>query len=95
MIFGVPGSLISLLVLIVFIFICFLLIKRPIYEIMLLGYILTVITTGRFDLFLSNIIKPSTSSLFFAIVAFLLLAHILDSTKVLQRITDIIMSAVG
>jgi TRAP-type C4-dicarboxylate transport system permease large subunit len=95
MIFGVPGSLISLLVLIAFIFICFLLIKRPIYEIMLLGYVLTVVTTGRFDLFLSNIIKPSTSSLFFAIVAFLLLAHILDSTKVLQRITDIIMSAVG
>lgn len=31
----------------------------------------------------------------FAIVAFLLLAHIFDSNKLTQRITDIIKSSVG
>ena len=95
MILGIPTSIVSLVLLIVFIFVCFIAIKRPIYEIMLLGYILTVVTTGRFDLFIANIIRPSTSALFFAIVVFMLLAHVLDSTKVIQRITDIIMSSVG
>lgn len=95
MIFGVSTSIITLLVLMVFIFIYFLMIKRPIYEVMLLGFIITIIVSGRWDLFITNLLKPSESSLFFAIVAFLLLAHLLDATKVLLRITDIILSVVG
>lgn len=95
MIFGIPASVFSLIILMVFIIVCFIVIKRPIYEIMVLGYIVTIIVTGRYDLFWKNLIKPSTSSLFFAVVTFLLLAHILDKTGVIQKVTDIILSFVG
>lgn len=93
--FKMPTSFISLIILMAFILICFLVIKRPIYEIMVLGYIVTIICTGRYDVFWKNLIKPSTNSLFFAVVAFLLLAHILDETGVIQQVIDIVLSFVG
>ncbi len=90
-----PSSLISLVILMAFIFVSFIVIKRPIYEIMVLGYIVTIICTGRYDVFWKNLIKPSTSSLFFAVVAFLLLAHVLDETGVIQQVIDSVLSLVG
>ena len=90
-----PSSFISLIILMAFILVSFIVIKRPIYEIMVLGYIVTIICTGRYDVFWKNLIKPSTSSLFFAVVAFLLLAHILDETGVIQQVIDIVLSLVG
>jgi len=95
MFFGIPTSFISLILLMGFIIVCFMIVKRPIYEIMVLGYVVTIVTTGRYDVFWRNLIKPSTSSLFFAVVAFLLLAHILDETGVIQQVTDIVLSFVG
>ena len=90
-----PASFISLIILMAFIIVCFIVIKRPIYEIMVLGYIVTIVCTGRYDVFWKNLIKPSSSSLFFAVVAFLLLAHILDETGVIQQVIDIVLSFVG
>lgn len=73
----------------------FLLFKRPIYECMLYGYILMVIITGQWSNFFKYIEKTSTDTLFYAIVAFLVLAKVLDMTGAVDKIVAIIMSIFG
>ncbi len=92
---GIPVNVFYLVALLAVITILFVLLKRPIYEAMFVGYVVTVIMTGRYDLFIKNLIKPSTSTLFYAIVAFLMLAHIFSETKVVNKVIDIILSLVG
>lgn len=94
-ILGLPINIFYLVALLAVIIILFVLLKRPIYEAMLVGYIATVVMTGRFDLFMKDIIRPSNSSLFYAIVAFLLLAHIFGETKVVDKVINIILAFVG
>lgn len=94
-ILGLPVNVFYLVSLLALITILFVLLKRPIYEVMFVGYVATVIMTGRFDLFLKNLLRPSTSSLFYAIVAFLLLAHIFGETRVVDRVINIILSVMG
>ena len=94
-ILGLPVNVFYLVALLAVITLLFVFLKRPIYEAMFIGYVGTVIMTGRYDLFMKNLIKPSTSSLFYAIVAFLLLAHIFGETKVVDKVINIILSFVG
>lgn len=77
------------------ILIVFLLFKRPIYECMFYGYVLMLIMTGELPHFAKYVIETSKDSLFYAIVAFLVLAKILDKTKVVDKIVEIIISVVG
>lgn len=92
---GLPVNVFYLVALLVLIIVMFVVFKRPIYEVMFVGYVVTVIMTGRFDLFIKDLIRPSTSSLFYAIVAFLLLAHIFGETKVVDKVINIILALVG
>ncbi len=92
---GVPLPILYIAVLLVVIAILFVVFRRPIYEVMALSYILLIVFSGRFDIFLKYLIKPSTSTLFYAIVGFLLLAHVFGETKVIDRIIGIILAAVG
>jgi TRAP-type C4-dicarboxylate transport system permease large subunit len=90
-----PVEVFYLVALLGIITVLFVALKRPIYEAMLVGYIGTVVLTGRYDLFIKDLIRPSGSSLFYAIVAFLMLAHIFGETKVVNKVIDIILSVVG
>lgn len=94
-ILGFPVNVFYLVALLGIITIMFVVLKRPIYEAMFVGYVITVVITGRFDLFMKNLAKPSTSTLFYAIVAFLMLAHIFGETKVVDKVINIILSIVG
>ena len=85
----------------------FMLFKRPIYECMFYGFVLMVILTANFsggfsgfmlsvkDAFVDNVVKTSTDTLFFSIIGFLVLAKILDATKAMDSIVDILVSVLG
>ena len=80
-----------------FVVICaaFLLFKRPIYECMFYGYLAMVLLTNEWRNFFVYIGKSATDTLFYAIVAFLVLARILDETKAVDKVVAIIMALFG
>ena len=77
------------------IFVTFLILKRPIYECMFYGYVLMVILTGEFGNFFTYIGKTSKDTLFYAIIAFLVLAKILDATHAIDTVVNVIVAAFG
>ena len=72
----------------------FLLLKRPIYECMFYGYVGMVVLTGEYANFFSYIGKTSQDTLFYSIVAFLVLAKILDATKAIDTVVNIIIATI-
>ncbi|HHV38942.1 MAG TPA: TRAP transporter large permease subunit, partial [Tepidimicrobium sp.] len=92
---GMPIELIYLIALLVTIVIAFILFKRPIYEAMFIGYLVMVIILKRYDMLVEYLIKPSTNTLFYAIVAFLSLAYVFEQTDVVKDIINFILSLVG
>jgi len=92
---GMPVELIYLFVLLITIIIVFVFYKRPIYEAMFIGFLVMVVALGKFDKLLYYLIKPSTNTLFYAIVAFLTLAFIFGETKVINHVIDFILAIVG
>lgn len=73
----------------------FLLCKRPIYECMFYGYVLMIILTGEYKNFFTYIEKTSTDTLFYAIIAFLVLAKILDATHAIDTVVNVIVAVLG
>lgn len=73
----------------------FMLLKRPIYECMLYGYIVLALLTGQMGNFFTYIIDTSTDTLFYAIIAFLVLAKILDATHAVDTVVAVIVSIFG
>lgn len=73
----------------------FLLFKRPIYECMFYGYVLMIILTGEYKNFFAYIGQTSTDTLFYAIIAFLALAKILDATHAVDTVVNVIVSIFG
>lgn len=92
---GMPIEIVYLLVLLLTIVAVFIVYKRPIYEAMLVGYLVMVAVTGQYSKFIPLLIKPSKSTLFYAIVAFLFLAYIFAYTNVVNDIINFILSLVG
>lgn len=90
-----PVELIYLIVLLITIIVVFVIYKRPIYEAMFIGFLVMVVALGKFDRLLFYLIKPSTNTLFYAIVAFLALAFIFGQTNVIKHIIDFILALVG
>lgn len=90
-----PIEFLYILLLLLTICITFLLLKRPIYECMFYGFIVMLLVTGEVYNAFTYVIETSKDSLFYSIVAFLVLAKILDITNVVNKITEIIISIVG
>lgn len=90
-----PVEVWYILALLAVICVTFLLLKRPIYECMFYGYVLMIILTGEFKNFFSYIGKTSTDTLFYAIIAFLVLAKILDATRAIDSVVNIIVALLG
>lgn len=90
-----PIEIAYLLILLASICVIFVLLKRPIYEAMLFGYIVMVAVTGQWSNFFTYIFKTSTNTLFYAIVAFLTAAQIFGKTKVIDKVIQIILSIFG
>ncbi|SFR18136.1 TRAP transporter large permease subunit [Desulfoscipio geothermicus] len=94
-IMGIPQEVFYLIELLIFIVILFMVFKRPIYEAIALGFPFTIIMTQRYDLFWEYLIYPTKSSLFYIIVTFLVLAHILNLTKVVEKLINLIIAIFG
>ena len=92
---AVPAEVWYLTVLLVFIAVLFVLLKRPVYECILGGYVLVILLTGRHDLFLTGLIEPASSTLFYAILSFLLLAQVFGETRVVEKIIKVILASIG
>lgn len=92
---NLPIEIIYLLVLLITITVVFVVYKRPIYEAMLVGYVIMIAVTGQYTNLVPFLLKPSTNTLFYAIVAFLLLAYIFGKTTVINDIIDVILAFVG
>ncbi len=92
---GLPVELIYLLALLGTILVVFVLLKRPIYEAMFAGFVVMLAILGKLAEFPAYLIRPSTNTLFYAIVAFLSLAYIFGQTNVVSNIIDFILSLVG
>lgn len=92
---NMPIELIYLFTLLITIIVVFIFCKRPIYEAMFIGYVVMILVLGQYDKFIYYLIKPSTNTLFYAIVAFLSLAFIFGETNVVDNIIDFILSIVG
>jgi len=91
----VPIEIIYLVVLLIAICVAFVILKRPIYEAMFLGYVVMIAITGEWANFFKYIIATSTNTLFYAIVAFLAVAQIFGGTKVIDKCIEIILSLFG
>ena len=90
-----PIEMLYIAVLIAVICITFLVLKRPIYECMFYGYILMIIMTGQYQNFFKYITKTSTDTLFYAIIAFMVLAKILDATHAINSVVNVIIAIFG
>ena len=81
--------------LIAVIIVTFLVCKRPIYECMFYGYILMVVLSGETGNFFKYVLKTSTDTLFYSIIAFLVLSKILDATHAIDSVVNVIIAAFG
>ncbi len=90
-----PTEILYLLILLAVIAGVLILLKRPIYEAMFIGYIVMIFVTGSQNLLVPLLIKPSTNTLFYAIFAFLTLAHIFGETRVVDDIINFVLALVG
>ena len=92
---GIPVELLYLFALLITIVVVFVFLKRPIYEAMFIGFIVMILLLGQADKFMYYLIKPSTNTLFYAIVAFMSLAFIFGQTNVVDTIINFVLSIVG
>ena len=92
---GISIELLYLFILLVAIVIVFIFLKRPIYEAMFIGYVVMIFVLGKSDMFLYYLLKPSTNTLLYAIVAFMTLAFIFGQTNVVDVIINFVLSIVG
>ena len=90
-----PVELIYLVVLLITICIFFIVLKRPIYEGMLAGYIVMVAMTGQWGHIWDHVYATSTNTLFYAIVAFMVVAQIFTGTKVIDSCIEVVLSIFG
>ncbi len=73
----------------------FLLLKRPIYESVLVSFIVLVLATGSFGNILSYIDEGLSTSLLYSMSAFVAMSIILTKTKIIDGSIAIVLSLVG
>ena len=90
-----PHSLIYLVIMLVAICIWFLLLKRPIYESVLVSFIVLVAVTGKWENIFSYINDGLSTSLLYSMAAFVAMSIILTKTKIIDGAIAIVLSIVG
>ncbi len=90
-----PSSLIYLGIMLIVIIIWFALMKRPIYEAVLISFVLLVAITGRWSELWGYIDSALSTSLLYSMVAFVAMSVILTKTKIVDSCIGIILSVIG
>ncbi len=93
--FGIPDCLLYLGIMLVVILTWFLAFKRPVYEAVLLSFIVLLFVTGTYADTLSFIDAALSTSLIYSMVAFVAMSIILTKTKVIDGCINIILALLG
>ena len=90
-----PSAFIYLGILLLTIVIWFMVFKRPVYEAILISFIILLIVTGTWGNIGSYIEKGLTTSLLYSMTAFVAMSVVLTKTKVVDSCIAIILSILG
>jgi C4-dicarboxylate transporter, DctM subunit len=90
-----PIELLLLLALLALVVVLFIFVKRPIYEALAFAFVFVVIVSGQWDQIISFLVYPATSSLFYIIFAFLVVAAVFDATGAVNRIIKVLLALIG
>jgi len=90
-----PISLVYLGIMLVAILIWFLLLKRPVYEAVLISFLLLLTITGNWSNIFIYLDDALSTSLLYSMVAFVSMSIILTKTKIIDSCIAVILSAVG
>ncbi len=90
-----PTSLLYLGIMLVVILVCFLALKRPVYEAVFVSFIVLLAISGNWAHVGTYIDKALSTSLLYSMVAFVAMSIILTKTKVIDSCIAIILSIVG
>lgn len=90
-----PPVLIYLAIMLVIICLWFLLLKRPIYEGVILSFVALVAITGTWSNLWTYITEAMNTSLLYSMMAFVAMSQILSKTKIIDNCVMIILSLLG
>ena len=91
----IPEGIWYLMLLLVVIVVWFVLIKRPVYEAVALGFVLLVLISGKWDSILLYIDEALKTNLLYSMVAFVAMSILLTKTKVVDSCIAVILSVIG
>ena len=90
-----PSSLIYLGIMLAVIIVWFALLKRPVYEAVLLSFLLLLTITGNWVNVLDYINSALSTSLLYSMVAFVAMSIVLTKTKIIDSCIAVILSVIG
>jgi len=90
-----PSSLIYLGIMLAVICVWFLFVKRPIYEAVLLSFLVLLTITGKWANVLTYIDKGFSTSLLYSMVAFVAMSILLTKTKIIDSCIALILAVVS
>ena len=90
-----PSALIYLGIMLVVITVWFVIMKRPVYEAVLLSFIVLLFVTGKWSRVWIYIDKSLSTSLLYSMTAFVAMSIIMTKTKIIDGCVAIILSILG
>ena len=91
----IPSALVYLGIMLAVICIWFVLLKRPVYEAVLLSFIVLVVVTGSLGNVWNYVDDALSTSLLYSMTTFVAMSIILTRTKVIDSCVAIILSLLG
>ena len=91
----IPSSLVYLGIMLGVIVIWFVLLKRPVYEAVLISFLLLLTVTGTWGNVLIYIDEALSTSLLYSMVAFVAMSILLTKTKIIDSCIAVILSLIG
>jgi len=90
-----PSALIYLLVMLAFILVWFVWLKRPVYEALFLSFILLVAITGTWSSIFTYIDAALSTSLLYSMIVFVAMSQLMSHTKVIDSCVYVILALLG
>ena len=90
-----PSALIYLGIMLAVIVVWFMLLKRPVYEAVLISFVILLTVTGKWGSVGSYINKGLSTSLLYSMTAFVAMSIILTKTKIIDSCVAVILSLLG
>ena len=90
-----PSALIYLLMMLAFILVWFIWLKRPVYEALFLSFVLLVAITGTWGSIFAYIDAALSTSLLYSMIVFVAMSQLMAHTKVIDSCVYVILSLLG